>query len=61
MIERGIKLDTVTCNSLIDEYCLQRKKKKKKQKKDDAIKAFNTMVEMSCLPSIFCLTWILQK
>ena len=46
MIERGIKLDTVTCNSLIDEYCLQRKKKKK-QKKDDAIKAFNTKVEMT--------------
>ena len=58
MIQRGIKLDIVTCNSLIDEYFLQ---EKKGQKKDDAIKAFNTMVEMSCFPSIFCLTWILQK
>ena len=30
MIERGIKLDTVTCNSLIDEYCLQEKKRAEK-------------------------------
>jgi pentatricopeptide repeat protein len=38
MIQRGVEPDTITYNSLIDSYCLQ-------NRMDEAVKAFNTMVE----------------